>query len=158
MTKEQEAFMQEAIRLSRLHMDAGHGGPFGCIVVKEGVIVGSGWNSVLSLNDPTAHAEVMAIRNACKHLNDYQLSGCDLYTSCEPCPMCMGAIYWSRPDRVFYANNRQDAANCGFDDSFIYDELILPVTQRSIPMLEMDKSEAIKVFARWMEQPDRERY
>ncbi len=150
--------MHEAVRLSRRHMDLGHGGPFGCVVVKEGQIVGRGWNSVLIQNDPTAHAEVMAIRDACTRLQTYQLTGCDIFTSCEPCPMCMGAIYWSRPDRVFYANTRQDAADCGFDDSFIYEELKLPVSDRTIPMMEMDKREAIQVFREWMEKPDREQY
>src|SRR5690606_1175477 len=132
LTEEQKGFMQEAIRLSQLYMQKGHGGPFGCVVVKEGKIVGKGWNSVLSLNDPTAHAEVMAIRDACKQLNTYQLTDCELYTSCEPCPMCLGAIYWSRPAKVFYANTREDAALCGFDGSFIYEELVLPIEQRSI--------------------------
>jgi tRNA(Arg) A34 adenosine deaminase TadA len=153
-----EAFMEEAVRLSRRHMDEGQGGPFGCVVVKDGVIVGRGWNSVLAGNDPTAHAEVVAIRDACRNLGTYQLTGCVVYTSCEPCPMCMGAIYWSRPDKVFYANTREDAARTGFDDSFIYEQLSLPLEQRKIPMVAMDKTKALEVFRLWLEKEDRESY
>lgn len=151
-------FMQAAIGLSKKHMQQGHGGPFGCIVVKEGKIVGQGWNSVTSLNDPTAHAEVQAIRDACKNLNTYQLTGCVVYTSCEPCPMCMGAIYWSRPDKVYYANTRKDAAETGFDDSFIYEELILPLDERKIPMIPLLRKEAISVFEAWRLKVDKELY
>lgn len=151
-------FMQEAVDLSREHMENGEGGPFGCIVVKDGMVVGRGWNGVLSGNDPTAHAEVMAIRDACKNLGSFQLKGCDIYTSCEPCPMCLGAIYWARPDRVFYANDKTDAANIGFDDSFIYEELALPMEKRKVPMIQMDKSEALKVFQLWAEKTDKQRY
>ncbi|RYG44269.1 MAG: nucleoside deaminase, partial [Chitinophagaceae bacterium] len=115
-------------------------------------------NQVLAGNDPTAHAEVTAIRDACSNLGTYQLTGCDIYTSCEPCPMCMGAIYWSRADRVYYANTRHDAAATGFDDSFIYDELALPLEQRRIPMIALDKATAIEVFDLWLEKEDRERY
>lgn len=150
--------MSEAVALSRRPMETGRGGPFGCVVVKDGRIVGRGANSVLSENDPTAHAEVMAIRDACRNLGTYQLSGCDLYTSCEPCPMCLGAIYWSRPDRVFYANDRNDAAGAGFDDAFIYGELQLPPTERRIPMLPMDKAEALDVFRVWMQMEQRQQY
>ncbi len=155
---EKQKFMNEAVLLSRRHMDQGVGGPFGCVIVKDGEIVGRGWNNVLANNDPTAHAEVMAIRDACKNLGTYQLSGCEVYTSCEPCPMCMGAIYWSRPDKVYYANTRQDAADCGFDDSFIYEELVLPLENRRIPMIPMDKTDALKVFTQWMEKEEREQY
>lgn len=151
-------FMQEAVSLSCEYMQKGEGGPFGCVIVKDGKVVGRGWNGVLSGNDPTAHAEVMAIRDACKNLGTFQLTGCDLYTSCEPCPMCLGAIYWARPDRVFYANNKTDAANIGFDDSFIYEELALPMEKRKIPMIQMDKSEALKVFQLWAEKADKQRY
>lgn len=153
-----ELFMEEAVQLSRRHMTEGQGGPFGCVVVKDGVVVGRGWNSVLAGNDPTAHAEVMAIRDACRNLGTYQLLGCVLYTSCEPCPMCMGAIYWARPDKVFYANTREDAAQTGFDDSFIYDELGLPLEERKIPMIAMDKTNALAVFRQWLEKEDREQY
>lgn len=153
-----ELFMEEAVQLSRRHMTEGQGGPFGCVVVKDGIVVGRGWNSVLAGNDPTAHAEVMAIRDACRNLGTYQLQGCVLYTSCEPCPMCMGAIYWARPDKVFYANTREDAAQTGFDDSFIYDQLNLPLDERKIPMIAMDKTSALAVFRQWLEKEDREQY
>jgi len=155
---DQQKFMDEAVRLSKRCMETGQGGPFGCIVVKDGEIVGRGWNKVLADHDPTAHAEVIAIRDACANLGTYQLNGCDIYTSCEPCPMCMGAIYWSRPDRVYYANTRHDAAATGFDDSFIYDELALQLEQRRIPMIALDKSAAIAVFDLWLKKEDRERY
>jgi len=158
MNKPNSKFLQDAVDLSREHMQNGDGGPFGCVIVKDGKVVGRGWNGVLSGNDPTAHAEVMAIRDACKNLGTFQLTGCDLYTSCEPCPMCLGAIYWARPDRVFYANNKTDAANIGFDDSFIYEELALPMEKRKIPMIQMDKSEALKVFQLWAEKADKQRY
>lgn len=151
-------FMQEAVDLSHKHMQNGAGGPFGCVIVKDGVVVGRGWNGVLSGNDPTAHAEVVAIRDACKKLGTFQLTGCDLYTSCEPCPMCLGAIYWARPDRVFYANTKADAAAIGFDDSFIYDELALPMEQRKIPMIQMDKTEALQVFQQWADKTDKQQY
>lgn len=150
--------MQEAVLLSKRYMEAGQGGPFGCVIVKDGVVVGRGWNSVLAGNDPTAHAEIMAIRDACARLGTYQLTGCHIYTSCEPCPMCMGAIYWSRPDRVFYANTRSDAADTGFDDSFIYEELKLPLSERKIPITAMDKTAALEVFREWLEKEDREQY
>ncbi|MFT4204818.1 MAG: nucleoside deaminase [Chitinophagaceae bacterium] len=151
-------YMQEAVALSREHMQKGEGGPFGCVIVKDGSVVGRGWNSVLATHDPTAHAEVMAIRDACQRLGTFQLAGCDLYTSCEPCPMCLGAIYWARPDRVFYANDKTDAAHIGFDDSFIYDELRLPMAQRKIPMIALDKKEALKVFQLWDSKTDKTRY
>ena len=118
--------MREAIRLSKEGMESGHGGPFGAVVVKDGEIIASGFNRVLSSNDPTAHAEVTAIREACQRLKHFQLDDCILYTSCEPCPMCLGAIYWARPKAVYYANTRKDAAEIGFDDDFIYRELELP--------------------------------
>lgn len=151
-------FMNEAVLLSKKHMELGQGGPFGCVIVKNGVIVGKGWNNVLASNDPTAHAEVTAIRDACKNLGTYQLNGCDVYTSCEPCPMCMGAIYWARPDRVFYANTRHDAANCGFDDSFIYEELSLSLAERKIPMIALDNTEALAVLLQWDAKETKEKY
>jgi len=156
--KPQDIFMQEAVTLSRRYMEQGQGGPFGCVVVRNGEIVGRGWNGVLAANDPTAHAEIMAIRDACARLGTYQLAGCELYTSCEPCPMCMGAIYWARPDMVYYANTRADAAGLGFDDSFIYEELMLPLDQRKIPMVAMDKEAALEVFRAWAVKEDKEQY
>ena len=127
--------MQEAIRLSFETMRNNTGGPFGCVIVRDGKVIGTGTNQVLATNDPTAHAEVVAIRAACMALKHFQLDGCEIYTSCEPCPMCMAAIYWARPSRVFYANTRQDAASIGFDDEFIYRELVLPPDTRSIPLI-----------------------
>jgi guanine deaminase len=151
-------FMQAAIDLARKGMMAGVGGPFGCVIVKDGEILAGGNNSVTSTNDPTAHAEVVAIREACKLLGSYQLDGCDLYTSCEPCPMCLGAIYWARPDQVFYACSREDAAAAGFDDKFIYDELQCGVGERTIPMFSMDRATAVKLFEEWNQKNDNLRY
>ena len=142
-------FMQQAIELSFQGQRTGTGGPFGAVVVKDGVIVGQGSNRVTSTNDPTAHAEVVAIRDACQNLNTHQLTGCELYTSCEPCPMCLGAIYWARPDRVYYANTRHDAAHVGFDDAFIYDEVPLPPDQRQIEMIHLPLPDAREAFAEW---------
>ena len=119
----EEKFMNEAILLSEKSLETNDGGPFGCVVVKDDKIVGRGNNQVISTNDPTAHAEIIAIREACKNLGSFQLQGCEIYTSCEPCPMCLGAIYWARPDIIYYANTRNDASQIGFDDSLIYDEL-----------------------------------
>src|SRR5690606_24737844 len=133
MNSEHEALMQEAINLSIKGMNNNEGGPFGAIVVKDGKIVGRGNNKVTSTNDPTAHAEVVAIRDACKNLGSFQLDGCIIYTSCEPCPMCLGAIYWARPDKVFYACTKEDAADAGFDDAFIYREIDADYASRSIP-------------------------
>ena len=153
-----EAFMREAIRLSREYMEQGLGGPFGCVVVKDGKIVGRGWNKVTSSNDPTAHAEVSAIRDACAHLGSFQLSGCTVYTSCEPCPMCLGALYWARPDKVYYGNSKTDAAAIGFDDSFIYEELQLPLPKRSMPLEPLLAKEAKLVFDAWAEKEDKIEY
>src|SRR5690554_5349087 len=158
MTALQREFMEYAIDLSREGMNAGKGGPFGCIIVKNGTIVGKGYNSVSSTNDPTAHAEIMAIRDACKNLNTFQLDGCDLYTSCEPCPMCLGAIYWARPARVFYACDRKDAADAGFDDDFIYRELNIPQVQRIIPMAQLLRDNAKEVFLEWIDKNDKTIY
>src|SRR5690606_10055365 len=149
MTTSQKKFMQLAIDLSQEGMNAGKGGPFGCVIVKDGVVVGKGCNSVSSTNDPTAHAEIVAIKDACKNLGTFQLTGCDIYTSCEPCPMCLGAIYWARPDRVFYANDKKDAAAAGFDDDFIYQELTIPPENRKIPMEQLPVEEARQVFREW---------
>src|ERR1700749_697653 len=133
MTEQDKKFMARAIELAQQGIDSNVGGPFGCVVAKNGEIVGEGYNSVTSTNDPTAHAEVVAIRDACKRLNTYQLTDCDIYTSCEPCPMCLGAIYWARPRRVIYANTKEDAAAIEFDDHFIYKEINSGMLDRQIP-------------------------
>jgi guanine deaminase len=151
-------FMKEAIRLGKEGMNNGDGGPFGAVVVKNNVIVGRGWNKVTSTNDPTAHAEVTAIRDACSRLNLFQLDGCDIYTSCEPCPMCLGAIYWARPDRVFYACTHDDAAKAGFDDSFIYKEIQIPMKERKIPGIQLMQEEGLKLFQEWIQKPDKTLY
>jgi guanine deaminase len=154
----EKRFILEAIELSRQGMLNNDGGPFGCVVVKGDEIVGRGNNRVTSSNDPTAHAEVVAIRDACKNLQTFQLDECEIYTSCEPCPMCMGAIYWARPRKVYYANTRVDAANIGFDDSLIYDELVLPLEQRMIAIECIGRDEAIKVFEEWSSKDDKMAY
>ncbi len=153
-----KTFMNEAIRLSLQKMMEGHGGPFGAVIVKDGEVVGRGFNTVTSTNDPTAHAEINAIKDACRHLDTHQLSGCILYTSCEPCPMCLGAIYWARPDKVYYGNSKEDAASIGFDDQFIYEELELPLTKRSIPMYSLMADEAKIAFTTWQMKDDRKHY
>lgn len=150
--------MERAILLATEKMLQGHGGPFGCVIVKDGKIVGEGFNKVTSTNDPTAHAEVTAIREACKNLNSFQLDGCELYTSCEPCPMCLGAIYWARPDKVFYACTKDDAAAIGFDDDFIYQEIELSPAQRSIPMQQHLQQEGLAAFVAWQNKPDKTEY
>lgn len=150
--------MLEAIRLSFETMRNNTGGPFGAVVVKDGEIIARGFNRVISTNDPTAHAEVVAIREACKNLNDFQLTGCEIYTSCEPCPMCMAAIYWARPDKVYYANSKTDAASIGFDDDFIYEELALPYSDRKIPMLRIMPEEALTAFQEWNSKSDKVEY
>jgi guanine deaminase len=141
--------MQRAIDLSIEGSSKDKGGPFGAVVVKDSKIVGEAYNQVTSTNDPTAHAEVMAIRDACKNLETFDLSGCELYTSCEPCPMCLGAIYWAKFDKVYYGNTREDAAKSGFNDSFIYDEIPLPLSDRKIEMVQMGHKEALQVFDLW---------
>jgi guanine deaminase len=151
----EQRFMEEAIRLSQLGMESNEGGPFGCVIVKDGKIIGRGNNRVTSTIDPTAHAEVVAIRDACRHLNHFQLDDCDLYTSCEPCPMCLGAIYWARPSRIYYACSRADAAAAGFDDSFIYDEIGKSMEARHIPATQFMQSEGSAIFRQWKEKPDK---
>ncbi|MCC3159414.1 nucleoside deaminase [Hymenobacter sp. 15J16-1T3B] len=151
-------FMREAIRLSVEKMQAGHGGPFGAVVVKDGRIIARGYNQVTSTNDPTCHAEVDAIRKACQELGTFQLTDCDLYTSCEPCPMCLGAIYWARPRRVFYGNTKQDAAAIGFDDQFIYDEIEKPLSERNIPMQQLLRDEALEGFGAWEQHEGKTEY
>ncbi len=150
MDKEKEIkFLERAIELSRQGMQGGQGGPFGCVVVLGDEIVGEGFNQVTSSNDPTAHAEVVAIRNACNKLGTYQLTDCEIYTSCEPCPMCLGAIYWARPKRVVYANTKQEAAAINFDDDFIYDEINTDNSDRKIPFIHMPHPMAKEVFEAW---------
>ena len=158
MTNDHERFMRRAIELAREGMANNAGGPFGCVVVRDGQIIGEGNNSVTSLNDPTAHAEMIAIREACKSLNSFQLDGCTIYTSCEPCPMCLGAIYWARPVSVFYACTRDDAAEIGFDDRFIYEELERPNAQREMALVNLMRGEALDVFRSWSAKPDRIEY
>jgi tRNA(Arg) A34 adenosine deaminase TadA len=151
-------YMQEAIRISIRKMRQGQGGPFGAVVVRKGKVVGRGWNRVTSTNDPTAHAEVAAIRDACKRLKMFQLTGCVLYTSCEPCPMCLSAMYWARLKKVYYANTRTDAARIGFDDDFIYKEIPLPIAKRKLPMKQLMREEALAAFTEWKKKPDKIRY
>ena len=151
-------FMQEAIKMGIQGMNSNAGGPFGCVVVKGNEIVGRGHNKVISTNDPTAHAEVSAIRDACKNLNNFQLDDCEIYTSCEPCPMCLGAIYWARPAKIYYANNRQDAANIGFDDSLIYDEINKPLENRLINIECIGREDALKMFELWTTKIDKTAY
>jgi guanine deaminase len=151
-------FMKAAVNAALKGMDNNEGGPFGCVVVKDGEIVGKGNNKVTSTNDPTAHAEVNAIRDACKNLNSFQLEGCEIYTSCEPCPMCLGAIYWARPDKVYYGSNQIDAANIGFDDEFIYKEIPLPYAERSIPFKQLGRDVALEAFTKWSEKEDKTEY
>ena len=150
-----EKFMREAIRLSIQMMRRGQGGPFGAVVVRNGKVVGRGFNQVTSANDPTAHAEIVAIREACKRLKTFQLDDCDLYTSCEPCPMCLSAIYWARLANVFYANTRKDAAKINFDDDFIYREVALPIRKRTLKMKQLLHKEALAAFAEWQRKTDK---
>jgi guanine deaminase len=152
------AFMARAIELSLRNVEQGLGGPFGAVVVKDGEIIAEGANSVTTTNDPTAHAEVIAIREACKKLGYFELNGCEIYTSCEPCPMCLGAIYWARPDRVYYGNTADDAAQVGFDDSFIYTELGHAHDGRRIPMISLMREEALGAFRAWAKKSDRIHY
>jgi len=151
-------FMLEAIRLAKEGMDQGNGGPFGCVIVKNGVIIGRGNNQVTSTNDPTAHAEIVAIRDACQHLNSFQLEGCEIYASCEPCPMCLGAIYWARPTKVYYGCSKEDAALIDFDDSFIYTEISKSLDDRHIGMEQLLREEALKVFIDWAGKTDKMKY
>lgn len=153
-----KSFMAEAIRVSIQMMRRGKGGPFGAVVVRKGRIVGKGWNQVTSANDPTAHAEVVAIRDACRRLKTFQLDDCELYTSCEPCPMCLSAMYWSRLKKVYYANTRQDAADIDFDDDFIYTEVARPIAKRKLVMKQMMRSEAMAAFEEWKSKADKVKY
>ncbi len=150
--------MQEAIHLSLTKMEQGYGGPFGAVVVRNNEIIARGYNNVLHANDPTAHAEVEAIRKACQALGNADLSDCDLYTSCEPCPMCLGAIYWARLRKVYFANTHQDAAAIGFDDAFIYNELEKDPSERAIPMEQLMRTEAQEAFIAWDQKADKKGY
>lgn len=151
-------FMRRAITLAIENVNSGRGGPFGVVIVKDSRIIATGTNRVTSTNDPTAHAEIVAIREACRALSNFQLTGCDIYTSCEPCPMCFGAIYWARPTRVFFAATAQDASAAGFDDSFILDELKKLVPERAIPTQQIMREEALMAFDAWRKKPDRTDY
>ena len=150
-------FMKKAIFLSIQNIKD-NGGPFGCIIVKDNNIIAEGVNRVTFNNDPTAHAEIVAIRNACNKLNTFNLEGCELYSSCEPCPMCLSAIYWSHVDKVYYGNSREDAAKIQFDDKFIYDELLLNMEERKIPISQISRDEAIKAFNLWENEENKIRY
>lgn len=152
------AFMKEAINLSIANVENVLGGPFGAVVVKDGKIIARGVNRVTAENDPTAHAEVVAIRNACKALGTFQLTGCEIYTSCEPCPMCMGAIYWARPDKLYYANAKEDATMINFDDQFIYEELAKPVNARKLFTRQILREEALVAFRKWEESKQKTEY
>lgn len=158
MSDSDKKYMQRAIELAREGVEQNLGGPFGCVIVKDGKIIGEGNNSVTSSNDPTAHAEVIAIREACKLLNSFQLDGCTIYTSCEPCPMCLGAIYWARPAKVFIACTRDDAAGIGFDDRFIYEELAKMNGERELTLMPLMRAEALEVFKEWSVKPDKIEY
>lgn len=156
--EEQKIFMREAIRLSLENVTSGNGGPFGAVIVKDGEIIARGVNEVTNSNDPTAHAEVVAIRNACKSLGSFQLDDCEIYCSCEPCPMCLGAIYWARPAKIYYANTKQDAAKINFDDDFIYQEIELPVNKRKLPTIQLLRDEAQSAFKEWINSTKKTEY
>lgn len=147
--------MARAIELSLDNVRSGNGGPFAAVIVKNGVIIAEGTNQVTTLNDPTAHAEIIAIREACKKLGNFELNNCELYASCEPCPMCLGAIYWARPARVYFANTAEDAANIGFDDSFVYREIAKHFSQRQIPMIQLMREQALEAFQAWRDKPNK---
>jgi tRNA(Arg) A34 adenosine deaminase TadA len=150
-----EDLMRRAVALSAEKMRAGFGGPFGAIIARDGEVIAEGYNQVTSNLDPTAHAEVVAIRDACRRLGAFSLQGCEMYTSCEPCPMCLGAIYWARLDRVYYANTRTDAAAIGFQDDHIYRELDKPIDDRTVPFIRLESEEARRIFQEWLEKPDK---
>ncbi len=158
LTEREKLFLERAIELSHRFMENGEGGPFGCVIVQDDEIVGEGSNMVTSSNDPTAHAEVVAIRAACKRLNTHQLINCEIYCSCEPCPMCLGAIYWARPKKVIFANTREDAAAIEFDDDFIYQEIVLKMHDRKIPFLHRPHPFAKKVFDDWNKMENKKEY
>ncbi|MDB4902499.1 MAG: nucleoside deaminase [Mucilaginibacter sp.] len=144
-----EKFMRMAIELSESNVRAGQGGPFGAVIVKDGIVLVKSANKVIQENDPTAHAEISAIRLACQKLGTYNLSGCEIYTSCEPCPMCLGAIYWAHIDKIYYANSKEDAADIGFDDEFIYKEMGMHIKKRKLPFIQLIRDEALQIFKLW---------
>jgi tRNA(Arg) A34 adenosine deaminase TadA len=154
----EDKFMKRAAALSLEMMRADSGGPFGAVIVRDGEVIAEGWNQVTSTNDPTAHAEIVAIRRACTALGSFNLPECDIYTSCEPCPMCLGAIYWARLRRIYFANTRADAAKIGFDDDFIYREIGIDPPARSVPSLQIVSLDAQSAFREWLESPDKIRY
>ena len=151
-------FMKKAIRLSIANVEKGNGGPFGAVIVKDGKVIARGVNNVTSANDPTAHAEVVAIRKACKTLKTYQLTGCEIYASCEPCPMCLAAIYWARPDKIFFAASKEDAAAIDFDDKLIYEEIAKPIAERKIFTQQILREQALEAFKKWSESPNKIEY
>ncbi len=157
MNSDKEKYMRRAIELSKESVKNG-GGPFGAVIVKDGQIIAEASNSVTQDNDPTAHAEVNAIRKAAKKLNTFDLSGAEIYTSCEPCPMCLGAIYWARLSKIYFANTKEDAKSIGFDDSFIYEEIEKPYPQRTIPTIQILRDEALTAFKMWEEKEDKIEY
>ncbi len=150
--------MRRAIALSHERMEAGDGGPFGAVIVRDGAIVAEGWNQVTSENDPTAHAEIVAIRRACVALDNFVLDDCEIYTSCEPCPMCLSAIYWARLRRLYYGNSKDDAAGIGFDDAYLYREVGLAPGERSVPTVRLLADEALEAFRAWEAKPDKTAY
>ncbi len=154
----EERFMTEAIRLATEGMRRGDGGPFGAVVVMNGEVIGRGCNEVIKLNDPTAHAEIQAIRDACRTVGDFDLAGAELYVNCEPCPMCLSAAYWAHLERIYYAADATDAARIGFDDLFIAEELKRPLSERRLPMVQLSREEALQAFAEWEAKPDRVPY
>jgi len=151
-------FMRQAIQLATDNVTTGNGGPFGAVVVKDGKVIASGANQVTTINDPTAHAEVIALRNACQALGTFKLEGCELYTSCEPCPMCLAAIYWARCDAIYYGCSAEDATRAGFDDQFLYEELKKPMSERTMPMAVLCEQEALTAFAAWAASPTKVEY
>jgi len=151
-------FMQMAVDLALQGMRRNEGGPFGAVVVRDGAVIGRGNNRVISTHDPTAHAEILAIREACEHISNFQLEDCVMYSSCEPCPMCLGAVYWARLSKVFFGCTKLDAAHIGFDDEWIYRELPLPIRERSVPMESISRDIALRAFAEWEEKRDKTRY
>ncbi len=158
MTEKDKFFMKRAIDMAQKGMDSNAGGPFGCVVVKDNEIVAEAFNQVTSTNDPTAHAEIVAIRKACEKLGSFQLDDCTVYASCEPCPMCFGAIYWARPKQIFYAAGKNDAAKINFDDQFIYDELEKETEDRDIKFVRIMSEEGLSVFENWEKKTDKIRY
>ncbi len=154
----QNSFMAKAIELSIENVRSGNGGPFAAVIVKEGKVIAQGTNRVAYSNDPTAHAEIVAIREACRVLGHFQLTGCEIYTTCEPCPMCMAAIYWARPAKVYFASTGEDAAHYGFDDAHIREQLQLPPVQKQIPMVQIMRDQALKVFPLWEQKTDKIEY